>query len=82
MKQAVNFRLSNKAITTLSFLEERLHTSKTAIIENAIQVYAKSKELSKNPLIKYAGILSEDEGHAILKTIKDSRHNKNFSAKL
>ena len=82
MKQAVNFRLSNKAIATLSLLEGVLHTSKTAIIENAIQVYAKFSSVSKNPLVKYAGILSEDESDSMLEDIKGARHNKELKIKL
>lgn len=41
MKQVVNFRLSNRAISTLSMLEDKTHNSKTAIIEKALQLYAK-----------------------------------------
>lgn len=47
MKQAMNFRLSTKAVTTLLLLEKNLHTSKIAVVEQALCHYAKEKIANK-----------------------------------
>ena len=73
MKQAVNFRLSRQSIATLAMLEKKLHTSKTAIIEQALQNYAKKKIANQDTLMSYAGILSEHEADDMLHIIKSSR---------
>ena len=53
MKQAVNFRLSHQAIIALSMLEKSLHTSKTAIIEQALRLYAKKKLTYQKTILQY-----------------------------
>jgi len=76
MKQVVNFRLSTSATTTLSILEKKLHTSKTAIVEQALQSYAKKKLLNQKGLLEYAGILGAQEADSMLLIIESSKHNK------
>lgn len=59
MKRVVNFRLSEQAVHVLLELEKKLHHSKTAIVENALQMYAK-KELGKQAtILKFAGSLNK-----------------------
>jgi len=82
MKQAINFRLSNQALNTIIFLVKKLHCSKTAVIESALQLYAK-KEISKqNEFLKYAGILNSEDADSMLKIIKSSKKNKNQDIEL
>lgn len=82
MKQVVNFRLSSHAISTLSILERELHASKTAIVEKALQFYAKKKLSYKNLLLEYAGILDENEASLMLAAIESNKHNKDIKAEL
>lgn len=82
MRRAVNFRLSHEAIGVLSMLEEELSVSKTAVVEQALQLYARKKRKPKNSFMAYAGMLSEEEGDAMLAVIKSSRHNKKMKVKL
>lgn len=76
MKQSVNFRLSNKANTTLLLLAKKLEISKTAIIEEAIACFAKKAIHKENVLLKHAGVLNEQDADEILHAIKTSRKSK------
>lgn len=76
MKKALNFRLNHQAIILLTMLEEKLHTSKTAVIEESLEYYAKMKLKTKNPLMRYAGILSDGTADKMLVIIKKDRKNK------
>jgi hypothetical protein len=78
MKQVVNFRLSNHAINTLLILEKELHTSKTAIVEKALQFYAKKKLPDKNSLLEYVGILGKEEASAMLALTRSNKYNKDI----
>ncbi|TAK73117.1 MAG: hypothetical protein EPO11_08940 [Gammaproteobacteria bacterium] len=82
MKHAVNFRLSTRATTVLSILEKKMHTSKTAIVEKALQFYAQ-KELSKQSrILDFAGILTDKEADDMLSVIESSNHNKDLKINL
>lgn len=76
MKRAVNFRLSPQSINLLSILEKKLHTSKTDVVEQALQVYAQKKLTKQNSLLQFAGILDEEEAAEMLAIIKTSRQNR------
>ena len=82
MKQAVNFRLSNQSLAALSILEEKLHISRTAIIEEAVKAYAKSKITNKNPLLAFAGVLNKQQAEDMLHIIKANKHDKDFKDNL
>ena len=82
MKQAMNFRLSSQAVATLSELEKKLHTSKTAVIEQALSSYASTKLHMNQPLLKFAGILSDDEATEMLTQINTNKHNKDIEISL
>jgi hypothetical protein len=76
MRTAANFRLSQHSVSVLSILEHKLHKSKTAIMEQALHDYANKKLAHQNPLLAFAGILSESEADTISKVIASSRRNK------
>lgn len=82
MKQVMNFRLSSEAVSILAVLKEELQTSKTDIIEDALRLYAKKKLAHEQPLLKYAGILSENDAQTMLSSIRSSRKNKKKDIKL
>lgn len=81
-KKPINFRLTHQALMILALLEKKLHTSKTAVIEKALQFYADQKLKFDNPLMQYAGILSEKESDDMLVAIKSDRKNKKIKTKL
>jgi hypothetical protein len=82
MKQVVNFRLSAQALNVLATLEKKLHYSKTAIVEKALQFYAK-KQLAKQSLIlQYAGALSHQDADAMLVSINQNKNNKDLQVDL
>lgn len=82
MKQVVNFRLSNRAITALSMLEDKMHISKTAVIEEALQLYAKKVLRPQGEIFEFAGILSDKEADSILEAIESSKTNKDIDIDL
>jgi hypothetical protein len=69
MKQAINFRLNHRAIAALLSLEKTLHVSKTAIVEKALQFYAKKKLGAQKPIM-------------MLDVIESSKHNKEIELDL
>ena len=78
----MNFKFNHHTIAILAMLEKRLHTSKTAIIEKALQLYAKKELLGQKLILRFAGILSDKEADSMLITIKSSRHNKDIETGL
>lgn len=82
MKKATNFRLSNQTTRTLSLLEKKMHLSKTTIVEKAIQFYAKKELASQHPLLKFSGILDDDEADSMLESIREHKHNKDTEIEL
>ena len=81
-KKPINFRLTHQALLVLALLEKKLHTSKTAVIEKALQFYADQKLKYDNPLMQYAGMLSDHESDEMLVAIKRDRKNKTIKIKL
>jgi hypothetical protein len=78
MKHAMNFRLNQQAINILLLLEKNMHTTKTAVIEAALEDYAKRRLPKRHELLAYAGILKNDEAEIMLNHIRASRRNKNI----
>ncbi len=81
MKHAMNFRLNEQSIGILTVLEAKMHTSKTSIIEQALEFFAAKKNV-KNNLLRYAGILGDYQSDALLKAIKAHKHNKKLEINL
>lgn len=82
MKQPVNFRLSQHALSILALLEKKLHTSKTAVIEKSLLFYVEQKLKSHHALMKFAGVLSEKTSDDMLNIIKENKHNKRLKVAL
>jgi hypothetical protein len=81
-KKPINFRLTRQAVLLLTMLEKKLHTSKTAVVEKALQYYADQKLKFDNPVMQYAGIFSEKDANEMLVPIKNDRCNKKLKTKL
>jgi hypothetical protein len=82
MKKMVNFRLNEQIIGIISLLENKLHCSRTAVVEQALQFYAQKKMAEHENILKYAGVLSAQDANIMLSNIKDSRQNKDVSIEL
>ncbi len=78
MKRAINVRLEENIILTLEKLSKDFHTTKTDIIEKAIQAFSKQKNKNKNNLMQFAGTLDAHNADAILDTIKNDKQSKDF----
>lgn len=81
MKQLVNFRLSEQSLNILAILENKLHHTKTAIVEDALQFYAKKEFAKQSQLLKYAGTLSKKDADVMLEAV-NNKHNKDFEIEL
>ncbi|EKD77042.1 MAG: hypothetical protein ACD_42C00498G0011 [uncultured bacterium] len=81
-KKPINFRLKQQTLLILSLLEKKLHTSKTAVVEKALEYYASQKLKHYNPIMQFAGIFSDAESDEMLSVIKCDRRNKDIKVKL
>lgn len=81
-KKPINFRLKRQTLLILSLLEKKLHTSKTAVVEKALEFYAGQKLKHANAFMRHAGILSDEDTDTMLNVIKKSRVNKTIKVKL
>lgn len=82
-KTPINFRITRRTLILLRLLEDKLHTSKTNVVERALQDYANQKlKRTKNTLMRFAGILSEKETDDMLSVIRSDRRNKTIRVKL
>ena len=83
MKQAVNFRLTQQSILTLSTLANKLNMTRTEIIERALMRYYQRKLKQKpSPLLSLAGSINDDDSKSMLKSIKQDKINKTDDTKL
>lgn len=82
MKQVMNFRLSLQTVAILSALEQKLHASKTAVVEEALRYYAQKKIQTQSGLLDFAGVLNEKDADEMLKTIQTNKHNKKIETGL
>ncbi|MEA2017611.1 MAG: hypothetical protein U9N59_04110 [Campylobacterota bacterium] len=78
MKRAVNLRLEENIIYTLNQLSKELHTTKTDIIEKAINIFSKENNLKKNNLLQFAGVLKNVEADKLLLDIKTNKNTKDL----
>jgi hypothetical protein len=78
MKRAVNLRLDESAIVTLNQLSEKLHVTKTEVIEKAINFFSKQNNLKHNQLLEFAGKLKSSEADTMLQSIADNKNSKEF----
>ena len=82
MKRAVNLRLEESVIVTLTQLTEELHTTKTEIIEKAIHFFSKQHHLQQHQLLAFAGKLKSYDADNILQNIHDDKNTKDFELDL
>jgi len=82
MKRAVNLRLEESVIVTLNKLAEELHTTKTEVIEKAINFFSKQNNLKHNQLLQFAGKLKSNDAEKMLQSIIDDKSSKDFELKL
>ena len=82
MKRAVNLRLEESVIVTLNQLTEELHTTKTEVIEKAINFFSKQNNLKQNHLLQFAGKLKSKDAEHMLQSIIDDKNSKDFELDL
>jgi hypothetical protein len=82
MRKAVNFRLNTQIRHILSTLEQHLCLSKTAIVEDAVQSYAKHMLQQYHPLLECVGSLENEDAKTMLNAIQSTKHNKELKLKL
>jgi len=82
MKRAVNLRLEENVIITLNQLSEELHTTKTDIIEKAINFFSKQNNIQHNQLLDFAGKLKKSDADTMLQTITTDKNSKDFKLDL
>jgi hypothetical protein len=78
MRQPQNFRLRSNTVATIQLLAEESNTTRTNIVERAIDAYAKYKSAKKRELLSYAGCMDAKEMDEILDIIYKSRRNKDI----
>ena len=82
MKRAVNIRLEESVIYTLNQLSEELHSTKTEVIEKAIEFFSKQNHLKQNQILQFAGKLKNSDAESILDSIETSQNSKDFELDL
>jgi len=82
MKRAVNIRLDEQIIYVLNQLTEELKTTKTEVIERAIELFSKENKVKKNNLLQFAGVMKASEADAMLEAIREDKNSKDFDLKL
>ena len=82
MKRAVNLRLEENVIITLNQLSEELQTTKTDIIEKAINFFSKQNNIQHNQLLDFAGKLKKSDADTMLQTITTDKNAKDFKLDL
>jgi predicted transcriptional regulator len=82
MKKAVNLRLEERIIVLLNRLSEEFHTTKTEIVEKAIEQFSKESKKGQNRLLDFAGKLGSREADAMLDTIRSDKNSKEISLDL
>ncbi len=82
MKRAVNVRLDEQIICTLDRLAKELNSTKTEIIERAIELFSKENNIKKNNLLKFAGSIKPLDADTMLSSIKSDKTAKDVNFKL
>ncbi len=82
MKQAVNFRLDESILTTITVLANDLHTTKTDIIEKAVAQFAASTANRRNALMQFAGSLNANDADSMLSAIQSDKNSKDIDLHL
>ncbi len=65
-------------VITLNRLAEELNTTKTEVIERALQLFSKTRLKEQNDLLQYAGVLKGSEADHLLDALKEDKNRKEF----
>ncbi len=76
-----NLALDNKVLQTIALLAKQLRTTREDVVREAVDSYAE-KVNKKNPFMKFAGLLSEDEADEMLSVIYGNRRSKEEAPRL
>ncbi|MDD5156670.1 hypothetical protein [Sulfurimonas sp.] len=82
MRRAVNIRLDERVIITLNQLSGELHTTKTDVIEKAIEFFSQQNSLKQNKLLSFAGKIKNSDADAMLEAISSDKNSKDFELEL
>ena len=82
MKKAVNLRLEERIVILLNSLSDEFNTTKTEIVEKAIERFSKESKRKKNHLMDFAGKLGDKEADKMLEAIHSDKDHKDFSLDL
>ena len=82
MKKAVNLRLEERIIVLLDHLSDEFHTTKTEIVEKAIEHFSNESRKKHHHLMKFAGKLGSKDADAMLEAIRNDKNHKDFSLDL
>ena len=82
MKRAVNIRLDEQVIYVLNQLTKELKTTKTEVIERAIELFSKENKIKQNTLLQFAGTIKASEADAMLEAIQEDKSSKDVDFKL
>jgi len=78
MKKAVNLRLEERIIVLLNSLSDELHTTKTEIVEKAIERFSRENRDEKNRLMDFAGTLAKKDADTMAAAILEDKNSKEF----
>lgn len=78
MKQVATFRLNNQIIDIIETLAKKFDTTKTDIIEKAVDFYNSKTHKKKNKLAKFAGALPSKDMDDIMEIISNTRTNRKW----
>lgn len=82
MKRAVNIRLDEQVIYVLNQLTKELQTTKTEVIERAIELFSKENKIKQNTLLQFAGTIKASEADTMLEAIQEDKSSKDVDFKL
>jgi len=82
MKKAVNLRLEERIIVLLNNLSDEFQTTKTEIVEKAIERFSIENRKRHNRLMDFAGKLGSKDADNMLKAIRNDKDRKDFSLDL
>ena len=82
MKKAVNLRLEERIIVLLNHLSDEFHTTKTEIVEKAIERFSNESRKKQNRLMEFAGKLGSKDADTMLEAIRSDKDHKDFSLDL
>jgi len=78
MRYSQNFRLQPNTIAMLTLLAKKEKRTKTEVLEQALDAYMKAKLKKKQEFLSYAGCMKDMDVEDFLKTIYESRVNKDI----